>query len=110
MKRVAALSAAVAAVGAAAGALHYAGQVGSGFSDRTLADLQRRLGELRTDRSPFTSLDGLTRRELDEARWVRPVLVAVVEFREWTGDGRLRAPSFKGLRSDIAPEAVVRDT
>ena len=92
------------------GALHYAGQVGSGFSDRTLADLQRRLGELRTDRSPFTSLDGLTRRELDEARWVRPVLVAVVEFREWTGDGRLRAPSFKGLRSDIAPEAVVRDT
>ncbi len=92
------------------GALRYAGQVGSGFSDRTLADLQRRLGELGTDRSPFASLDGLTRRELDEARWVRPELVAVVEFREWTGDGRLRAPSFKGLRSDIAPEAVVRDT
>ncbi len=92
------------------GALHYAGQVGTGFTDRTLGQLQRRLTELKADLSAFADLDGLTRREIDQARWVRPELVAVVEFREWTSDGRLRAPSFKGLRTDIAPKAVVRDT
>jgi bifunctional non-homologous end joining protein LigD len=92
------------------GALRYAGQVGSGFTDRTLADLQRRLAELACPQPAFASLDGMTKREIGDARWVRPELVAAVEFREWTPDGRLRAPSFKGLRSDIAPEAVVRDT
>ncbi len=94
----------------ASGALRYAGQVGTGFTDRTLAQMQRRLTELTADQPAFASLDGLTRREIEQARWTRPELVAVVEFREWTADGRLRAPSFKGLRPDIAPEAVIRDT
>jgi bifunctional non-homologous end joining protein LigD len=92
------------------GALRYAGQVGTGFTDRTLREMQRRLAALDSQQSPFARMDGLTPREIGQARWVRPELVAVVEFREWTTDGRLRAPSFKGLRSDLAPEAVVRDT
>ncbi len=92
------------------GSLQYVGQVGSGFTDRTLRELQVRLGELATSTPGFAQLDGIAPREIERARWVRPELVAVVEFREWTSDGRLRAPSFKGLRGDIAPEAVVRDT
>jgi bifunctional non-homologous end joining protein LigD len=92
------------------GALVYAGQVGSGFTARTLADLQSRLAALTTEQSPFADLTGVPARDYQHARWVRPELVAVVEFRQWTTEGRLRAPSFKGLRTDIAPEAVVRDT
>jgi bifunctional non-homologous end joining protein LigD len=92
------------------GVLQYAGQVGSGFSGRTLEQLQQRLAGLRSTEPPFATFTGLPARDYAAARWVRPELVAVVEFREWTSEGRLRAPSFKGLRSDIAPEAVVRDT
>ena len=92
------------------GELQYAGQVGSGFSGRTLEELQKRLAGLEIADTPFAGLTGLPARDYAEARWVRPELVAVVEFREWTTEGRLRAPSFKGLRSDIAPEAVVRDS
>jgi bifunctional non-homologous end joining protein LigD len=92
------------------GELTYAGQVGSGFSGRTLTDLQKRLAALQIDEPAFTNLTAMPARDYKQARWVRPELVAVVEFREWTTEGRLRAPSFKGLRADIAPEAVVRDT
>jgi bifunctional non-homologous end joining protein LigD len=92
------------------GAFRYAGQVGSGFTGRTLADLERRLEALRAPAPAFTDLDQVPARDLRAAHWVRPELVAAVEFRHWTADGRLRAPSFKGLRSDIAAEDVVRDT
>ena len=92
------------------GRLRYAGQVGSGFAARTLADLQERLAALHVEDPPFADLTGLPERDYNEARWVRPELVAVVEFREWTTEGRLRAPSYKGLRNDVAPEAVTRDT
>ncbi len=92
------------------GQLGYAGQVGSGFSGATLRDLQGRLAALETPTSPFVDTGVLTPREIREAHWVRPELVASVDFRNWTAEGRLRAPSFKGLRPDISPEAVVRDT
>lgn len=92
------------------GRLVYAGQVGTGFTARTLADLGGRLARLHASAPPFADLAGVPARDYQHAHWVRPELVAVVEFRQWTADGRLRAPSFKGLRSDIEPEAVVRDT
>lgn len=92
------------------GQLRYAGQVGSGFTGRILRDLEARLEQLRTPAPAFTDLDRVPPRELRDARWVRPELVASVNFRQWTEDGRLRAPSFKGLRPDIAPEDVVRDS
>ena len=44
------------------------------------------------------------------AHWVRPTLVGEVAFTEWTGDGRLRHPSFKGLRTDKAATQVRRET
>ena len=93
-----------------AGRLVYAGQVGSGFSSATLRDLETRLASLATDKAPFADVSVLNARERREAHWVRPELVASVDFRHWTLEGRLRAPSYKGLRPDISPEAVVRDT
>ena len=86
-------------------ALRYAGRVGTGFTERTLTELARLLKPLRADDNPFHDPPKLPR----NAEFVRPELVAEVEFREWTGEGVMRAPSFKGLRDDKPPAAVVRE-
>jgi len=95
------------------GRLVYAANVGSGFDDRTLASLKKRLEALATDESPFEVMEpGSTRfsRPKDVAiTWVRPELVATVKFSEWTADGHLRGPSFLGLRDDKAPADVHRE-
>jgi DNA ligase D-like protein (predicted ligase) len=83
----------------------YAGKVGTGFDERTLRDLGRRLTALEIDLSPFTAGN-----PPKGARWVRPSLVGEVRFSEWTADGRLRHPSFLGLREDKAARDVVRET
>ncbi|HTL70156.1 MAG TPA: non-homologous end-joining DNA ligase [Candidatus Eisenbacteria bacterium] len=89
------------------GALRYAGKVGTGYDDRTLESLGRRLLSLRAASPPF---DAASRGALPKtARWVRPLLVAEVAFTEWTRDGRLRHPSFKGLRRDKPAREVVRE-
>jgi bifunctional non-homologous end joining protein LigD len=87
--------------------LRYAGHVGTGFSAATLESLGRQLDPLRRKGSPFA--DEVPRQYAKDAVWVEPRLVAEVEFSEWTKDGRLRHPSYKGLRDDIAPEEVTRD-
>jgi bifunctional non-homologous end joining protein LigD len=87
------------------GRLVYAGKVGTGFDARTLADVHARLRKLERPRPPFADPP----RERG-ARWVEPRLVAQVEFTEWTSDGKLRHPSFKGLREDKAAREVVRET
>jgi bifunctional non-homologous end joining protein LigD len=89
----------------AAGDLRFAGRVGTGFTERTLDDLGRRLARLQTDGNPFTPKPKLPR----DAVFVEPRLVAEVEFREWTREGIMRAPSFKGLREDKDPEEVIRE-
>lgn len=86
--------------------LRYAGNVGTGFTDRMLKDVMDRLSPLRTTENPFVDLPRLRARNVV---FVEPCLVADVEYREWTGDGRLRAPAFKGLRSDKDPRQVVRE-
>jgi len=83
----------------------YAGRVGTGFSDRTLDELEQRLRPLQRDGSPFTRGRGLPR----TAQFVEPELVGEFEFSEWTREGQLRQPSFKGLRSDKQPTEVVRE-
>ncbi len=85
--------------------LIYAGKVGTGFDERTLRSLHARLRDLAIERSPFSDPP----REKG-AHWARPALVAEVSFTEWTRDGRLRHPSFLGLRPDKDPAEVVRET
>jgi bifunctional non-homologous end joining protein LigD len=87
--------------------LEYAGHVGTGFSAATLADLGARLEPLRRPDSPFAT--EVPRLHAKSAVWVEPALVAEVDYTEWTRDGRLRHPSYKGLRDDIDPEDVVRE-
>jgi DNA ligase D-like protein (predicted ligase) len=84
--------------------LRYAGKVGTGFTRATLAELTEKLAPLVRPDSPFDD-EGVPR----VATWVEPELVAQVAFMEWTGDGRLRHPSFLGLRIDKAAREVVRE-
>ena len=84
------------------GALRYAGRVGSGLTEAELGRLIAALGPLRRAESPFEG-----RQPPKESIFVEPRLVAGVEFREWTRARTLRAPVFKGLRTDADPGAVV---
>jgi bifunctional non-homologous end joining protein LigD len=83
--------------------LRYAGRVGTGFTDRALEQLSARLGPLRRVGAAFDPPPKLPR----NAVFAEPSLVAEVEFREWTSDGMMRAPSYKGLRDD-RPASEVR--
>ena len=85
--------------------LRYAGKVGTGFTRATLRELAGRLAPLARAESPFEAEKGIPR----AASWVEPELVAQIAFMEWTPDGRLRHPSFLGLRSDKAAREVVRE-
>ena len=89
------------------GALRYAGRVGSGFDDATLARLHARLKKLETGAPAFA--DPPRGAQARGVHWTEPRLVAEVAFTEWTGDGQLRHPVFKGLREDKAPEDVTRE-
>ncbi len=84
------------------GGLRYAGRVGTGFTEKTLDDLHKRLEPLRKDSSPFDVAPKLPR----ESVFVEPSLVAEIELREWTAERIMRAPSFKGLREDKSPREV----
>ena len=88
-----------------AGALRYAGRVGSGISGTTRDDLERRLAPLTRKTSPFTDVPALP-----DPHWVTPKLVVEVAFHEWTGAGVLRAPRYKGLRTDKDAREVTRET
>jgi bifunctional non-homologous end joining protein LigD len=87
--------------------LVFAGHVGTGFTQATLRDLQKRVKTLARDDSPFAL--PLPREDARHAQWVAPELVCSVAFGEWTPDGRLRHPSYKGLRDDVDPSTVVRE-
>jgi bifunctional non-homologous end joining protein LigD len=83
----------------------YAGKVGTGFTRATLRELSEQLAPLVRETSPFEPEKGIPR----AATWVEPALVAQIAFMEWTPDGRLRHPSFLGLRIDKPAREVVRE-
>ncbi len=88
------------------GQLHYIGHTGGGFDERSIADTLAKLEPLRQPGSPFAE----TFKTNAPATWVKPKLVAEVEFREWTDDGHMRQPIFLGLRPDKSPKSVHRET
>ncbi len=87
-----------------AGALRYAGRVGSGLGERDRRQLGERLALLARAQSPFA--DGAVP---GEARFVEPDLVVDVRFGEWTTAGVLRHPTYVGLRDDVDPRTIVRE-
>ena len=76
--------------------LTYTGHVGTGFNQASLKDMWILLQKHKTDSMPFTTNPP----GMKHVMWVRPAIIVEVEFSEWTGDGILRHPSFKGLRLD----------
>lgn len=87
------------------GVLRYAGRVGTGFTAEQRRELRRMLDARKQRQSPFAG--PLRERGLGDARWAAPELVGEVAFTEWTEDGRLRHPSFQGLREDKDARDVV---
>lgn len=86
--------------------LTYCGNVGTGFTQESLKKIYGKLSKNIIKNNPFsTRPPGIT-----TAIWVKPLLICEVEFTEWTSDGSLRHPSFKGLRQDKNPTEISRDS
>ena len=83
--------------------LMYAGKVGTGFKEKTLVSLKKKMDQHVSVTSPSDEhVNG-------HITWLHPVLVGEFDFTEWTTGGKLRHPRFKGLRDDKNPDKVVRE-
>ncbi|KAA1425451.1 ATP-dependent DNA ligase [Mumia zhuanghuii] len=93
--------------------LQYAGKVGTGFDEATLARLGTLLAPLARAENPFTEaateIRKASRTSPAQTHWVEPRLVVQIGFSEWTGAGRLRHPRYQGLRDDKDAREVVRE-
>ncbi|MGH9347308.1 MAG: DNA ligase D [Vicinamibacterales bacterium] len=87
------------------GRLEHVGHSGAGFSDAELGRVWQKLRALQTRTCPFASEP----RTNEKPHWVKPQLVAEVKFTEWTADGKLRHPTYLGLRDDVDPRTVRRE-
>lgn len=88
------------------GQLEYVGHSGGGIADKTRKDMLEQFKKLEQKTSPFTS----TPKPNAPVHWIKPILVGEMEFSEWTSDGRMRHPQFKGLRPDKKPHDVHHET
>ncbi len=86
--------------------LIYHGNVGTGFTEKSLKSIYSLLSKHITNQMPFKKRPP----ESKTAIWVKPVMVAEIEFTEWTDDDTLRHPSFKGIRSDKPVKNVIKET
>ncbi len=95
--------------------LIFAGRVGTGFNDKSLREIHSKLKPLEVESPMVEEVQEPSGRwrpkgwKASDTRWVKPKLVAQVQFTEWTDDGILRHPSFQGLREDKKPQDVVRE-
>jgi bifunctional non-homologous end joining protein LigD len=99
--------------------LMYAARVRAGLVPATRREVFERLKHLRTPKCPFVNLpepvagrwgQGLTAEKMETCVWVRPELVAEIQFLEWTGADHLRHTKFVGLRDDKDPAKIVKET
>ena len=88
------------------GKLKFSGRVGTGFTHASSMHIRKLLEKLRQHENPYMSISTEGKRG---AIWVKPHLVGEVEFTEWTPDGSLRHPSFKGLREDKPATSIVKE-
>jgi bifunctional non-homologous end joining protein LigD len=86
------------------GELRFAGKVGMGFSSKQRTELLRELSKDEVDKAQVAGAP-----RLRAAHWVKPRLVAEIQFTEWTADDKLRHPAFQGLRPDKTPMECVRE-
>jgi len=98
------------------GDLYYAGKVRNGFVPLVRRQVYRKFKGLEIDTCPFANLPeekrtmwALPKEEMKNCQWLKPELVAQIEFAEWTPDGHLRHAKFVGLREDKDPWAVIRE-
>ena len=87
------------------GTLEFAGNVGTGFNESSLNEVYQLLLANKGQFNPFTSKPPGS----SNACWVKPNLVCEVEFTQWTKEGHLRHPSFKGMRLDKKASEVLRE-
>ena len=98
--------------------LMYAARTRNGFTPATRLALFKKFARLEVQDCPFANLpeaksgrwgQGLTKAKMMECRWLKPVLVAQIEFLEWTSDSHLRHSRFVGLREDKRATEVTRE-
>ena len=94
------------------GAIRYAGKVGTGFSMQRARELAALFHKFAIQKPTLTraETEGVAAPEWRSIRWIKPVLLCEVAFTEWTQDGRIRHPSFKGLRQDKDARDVKKET
>lgn len=85
--------------------LQYIGHTGTGFDEKSIESLYKKMKPLTQQQSPFTKIPKTN----TPATWLKPKLICEIKFQGWTNDGSMRQPVFMGLREDKKPEEIKKE-